>query len=101
MWPISLLQVADFGLLVYGTFLFNNLIQPPRFLRLSEGATLAADVGASITFVHRGRVRRRLTADLGTGGFDVVPTLRPALQLDYIIRSALSVGACLSNWISP
>ncbi|KAH9083856.1 hypothetical protein EDB83DRAFT_2539043 [Lactarius deliciosus] len=71
MWPISLLQVAGFGLLVYGTFLFNNLVEPPRFLRPSEGAILVTDAGSATDALDE---TARLPADLGTSGYDVVPT---------------------------
>jgi drug/metabolite transporter (DMT)-like permease len=81
MWPISLLQVAGFGLLVYGTFLFNNLVRPPRFMRPSEVATLAADSDAGMddedaTLLSTDALDEtaRLPADLGTSGYDVVPT---------------------------
>jgi len=70
------LQVFGFGLLVYGTFLFNNLVTPPpcvkppvtlaegeyQPLRTSEDAQEALDETAA------------LPADLGTSGYDVVPT---------------------------
>ncbi|GJJ11945.1 hypothetical protein Clacol_006183 [Clathrus columnatus] len=36
VFPTSLLQLCGFGMLVYGTFLFNNLISPPSFLAPSE-----------------------------------------------------------------
>jgi len=74
MWPISLLQVVGFGLLVYGTFLFNNLVQPPPFLRPSYIA--AGGGGGENAPLLSGDVldeTARLPADLGTGGFDVVP----------------------------
>ncbi|KAH9009608.1 hypothetical protein EDB84DRAFT_1671712 [Lactarius hengduanensis] len=80
MWPISLLQVAGFGLLVYGTFLFNNLVQPPRFLRPSEGAILVADAGVGdedaplLSATDALDETARLPADLGTSGYDAVPT---------------------------
>ncbi|KAH8993267.1 hypothetical protein EDB86DRAFT_3235009 [Lactarius hatsudake] len=80
MWPISLLQVAGFGLLVYGTFLFNNLVQPPRFLRPSEGAILVTDAGVGdedaplLSATDALDETARLPADLGTSGYDVVPT---------------------------
>jgi len=79
MWPISLLQVAGFGLLVYGTFLFNNLVAPPRFLRISEETTSVADAGvgdedAPLLSVDALDETARLPADLGTSGYDVVPT---------------------------
>ncbi|KAM5539060.1 hypothetical protein V8D89_007283 [Ganoderma adspersum] len=77
VWPISLLQVAGFGLLVYGTFMFNHLVAPPSFLRppteanaapnldQSETQTLLADEALEDTAV--------LPSDLGRSGFDVVP----------------------------
>ncbi|PIL23824.1 transporter [Ganoderma sinense ZZ0214-1] len=77
VWPISLLQVAGFGLLVYGTFMFNHLVAPPSFLRppteantppnldQSETQTLLADEALEDTAV--------LPSDLGLSGFDVVP----------------------------
>ncbi|KAI0268769.1 hypothetical protein BC834DRAFT_820737 [Gloeopeniophorella convolvens] len=78
MWPISVLQVAGFGLLVYGTFLFNNLVQPPRFLRPSETASTAALAegdaeGAPLLSGEALDETARLPADLGTSGYDVVP----------------------------
>jgi len=33
LFPVSLLQVLGFGGLVYGTFLFNNLVPAPSFLK--------------------------------------------------------------------
>jgi hypothetical protein len=79
MWPISLLQVVGFGLLVYGTFMFNNLVRPPRFLRASEGATSVVNEGvddedAPLLSADALDETARLPVDLGTGGFDVVPT---------------------------
>ncbi|KAI0305445.1 hypothetical protein B0F90DRAFT_1698097 [Multifurca ochricompacta] len=71
MWPISLLQVVGFGLLVYSTFLFNNLVQPPRFLRPSERDSSAA-IAASVLVEQKKRAAR-LPAGLGTGGYNVVP----------------------------
>ncbi|KAH9978947.1 hypothetical protein BGW80DRAFT_1281977 [Lactifluus volemus] len=82
MWPISLLQVVGFGLLVYGTFLFNNLVQPPRFLRPSAGATSAPVVSVLAEAEEAGAPLlsgdvldepARSAADLGTGGYDVEP----------------------------
>ncbi|RPD65942.1 hypothetical protein L226DRAFT_530075 [Lentinus tigrinus ALCF2SS1-7] len=78
MWPISLLQVAGFALLVYGTFLFNHLVAPPRFLRPAseraaavpteeeaETQTLLAEEALDDTAA--------LPSELGRSGFDVVP----------------------------
>ncbi|CCO34550.1 Solute carrier family 35 member F6 OS=Pongo abelii GN=SLC35F6 PE=2 SV=1 [Rhizoctonia solani AG-1 IB] len=37
-WPGSVPQFIGFGLLVYGTFLFNGLVNPPSFMRSTEPA---------------------------------------------------------------
>ncbi|KZT28535.1 hypothetical protein NEOLEDRAFT_1129354 [Neolentinus lepideus HHB14362 ss-1] len=44
VWPVSLLQVLGFGLLVYGTFMFNSIVSPPKFLlpRPSDAALSSA-----------------------------------------------------------
>jgi hypothetical protein len=57
----------------YGTFLFNNLVNPPKFLRprapepgpLDERRALLAHEALDETAV--------LPADLGQSGYDVVP----------------------------
>ena len=59
--------------------MFNNLVRPPRFLRPSEGATSAADAGvededAALLSADALDETARLPADLGTSGYDVVPT---------------------------
>ncbi|KAG8858524.1 hypothetical protein FRB96_005196 [Tulasnella sp. 330] len=85
-WPFSALQVLGFGLLVYGTFVFNNLVLPPSFVR--PGETLSGAGGASASGENApllgeenddDGVERRLSetavlpSDLGQSGFDVVP----------------------------
>jgi len=82
LWPpISLLQVLGFSLLVYGTFLFNNLVTPPKFLRPpvapsadpeAEGLLSAPTLDETAT----------LPADLGQSGFDVVPQGEHAVVRD-------------------
>ncbi|KAF8696523.1 Nucleotide-sugar transporter, partial [Rhizoctonia solani] len=37
-WPGSVPQFIGFGLLVYGTFLFNGLVSPPSFMRTTQPA---------------------------------------------------------------
>ncbi|KIJ43952.1 hypothetical protein M422DRAFT_779491 [Sphaerobolus stellatus SS14] len=70
VFPVSLLQIGGFGLLVYGTFLFNNLINPPKIIRPAveaieeRGALLREDVLEETA---------ALPADLGASGYDVVP----------------------------
>ncbi|KAI0646875.1 hypothetical protein C8Q79DRAFT_956777 [Trametes meyenii] len=77
VWPISLLQVAGFGLLVYGTFLFNRLVSPPRFLRSTEAspATPSDDEAETQTLLAEEALEDTavLPSDLGRSGFDVVP----------------------------
>lgn len=70
LFPISLLQVVGFALLVYGTFLFNNLVNPPACVRpaaapVEEERALLRDEALDETAA--------LPADLGTSGYDVVP----------------------------
>ncbi|KAI0315853.1 hypothetical protein OF83DRAFT_319071 [Amylostereum chailletii] len=82
LWPVSLLQVAGFALLVYGTFLFNGLVNPPKFLRPATDrvpANLAVvDDGADAENAPLLDETARLPADMGSGGFDVVPPRRQA-----------------------
>ncbi|KAI0049709.1 hypothetical protein FA95DRAFT_1604175 [Auriscalpium vulgare] len=72
LFPISLLQVAGFALLVYGTFLFNNLVHPPAFLRPPPPATASTDDTEAEAAPLLDETAR-LPADLGMSGFDVVP----------------------------
>lgn len=75
VWPFSLYQVVGFSLLVYGTFLFNNLVQPPKMLH--PPATVVVHGHSE---EERGLLSERaldetaiLPADVGTSGYDVVP----------------------------
>ncbi|TCD66448.1 hypothetical protein EIP91_001328 [Steccherinum ochraceum] len=81
VWPISVLQVVGFGLVVYGTFLFNGLVKPPPFLPVPPESTTTTP---SSTLEHEEESRHLLAehtldetaalpADLGQSGFDVVP----------------------------
>ncbi|KAG9012340.1 hypothetical protein FRB93_001762 [Tulasnella sp. JGI-2019a] len=84
-WPFSALQVLGFGLLVYGTFVFNNLVLPPTFLRTGHVAVGGdGDVSPENAPLLGGEeddsaVERRLgetavlPSDLGQSGYDVVP----------------------------
>jgi hypothetical protein len=75
LWPISLLQVLGFASLVYGTFLFNNLVTVPSFLGGShstapeEISEEEADrlLSASLDSTAL------LPSELGRSGFDVLP----------------------------
>jgi drug/metabolite transporter (DMT)-like permease len=67
LFPISLLQVLGFGLLVYGTFLFNNLVAVPPCL---PQPTVVTDAEEAEGLLGETAV---LPADLGLGGFDAVP----------------------------
>ncbi|KAF9533489.1 hypothetical protein CPB83DRAFT_845347 [Crepidotus variabilis] len=86
VFPVSLLQVVGFGLLVYGTFLFNNLVTAPPFLPMP-----AADAPVSARRQLDEEEREglltgnldetaALPADLGQSGFDVVPEGQHALS---------------------
>jgi hypothetical protein len=57
--------------------MFNNLVQPPSFLHLAIAPVLIeaeeAEEGAPLLSDDALDETARLPADLGTGGFDVVP----------------------------
>jgi len=83
LWPISILQVLGFALLVYGTFLFNDLVSPPKFLSPNAApVTTGTAAGSAATGDEEERAllaeeamdaTAALPADLGTSGYDVVP----------------------------
>ncbi|KJA20221.1 hypothetical protein HYPSUDRAFT_88831 [Hypholoma sublateritium FD-334 SS-4] len=85
VFPISLLQVLGFALLVYGTFLFNDLVAPlPCIPGPREAASAAAEavdeeqreglLSAAHAHEHEALDETAaLPADLGRGGYDVVP----------------------------
>ncbi|KAF8579501.1 hypothetical protein K439DRAFT_1654580 [Ramaria rubella] len=75
LFPITLLQVVGFALLVYGTFLFNNLVNPPACVR-PPGPSVAAEEERAL--LREGTLEETavLPADLGTAGYDVVPERR-------------------------
>jgi len=73
LWPISLLQVLGFSLLVYGTFLFNNLVSPPwktatGNVRLGDAEETEGLLASPL------EETAALPADLGQSGYDVVPS---------------------------
>jgi len=77
LFPISLLQVFGFGLLVYGTFMFNNLVNPPSFLRPTSttGSEANADVEEGEGLLSSSQLDDTavLPADAGQSGYDVLP----------------------------
>ncbi|KIJ17455.1 hypothetical protein PAXINDRAFT_168112, partial [Paxillus involutus ATCC 200175] len=80
IFPISLLQVVGFSLLVYGTFMFNNLVNPPSFLRPSPASTTmdtmdAEEAGEAEALLASSRLDESATlpVDLGQSGYDVLP----------------------------
>ncbi|KDR81811.1 hypothetical protein GALMADRAFT_240034 [Galerina marginata CBS 339.88] len=83
VFPISLLQVLGFSLLVYGTFLFNNLVTPPPCLPVPRPEPPVARV--SDEEEREGLLTApldetaALPADLGQSGFDVIPEGQHAL----------------------
>ncbi|KAI6127823.1 hypothetical protein EV401DRAFT_2067639 [Pisolithus croceorrhizus] len=78
LFPVSVLQVLGFGLLVYGTFLFNNLVQPPAFLLPNPAPTASAedaDAEEAEGLLASSRLDESaaLPVDLGQSGYDVLP----------------------------
>ncbi|KAG8720015.1 hypothetical protein FRC08_001374 [Ceratobasidium sp. 394] len=77
-WPYSVLQVLGFALLVYGTFLFNGLVEPPAFIRPAARGSEAADDESRALLVEQHLDETAvLPADAGQSGFDVVPATPP------------------------
>ncbi|QRW00266.1 Solute carrier family 35 member F6 [Ceratobasidium sp. AG-Ba] len=81
-WPYSVLQVAGFALLVYGTFLFNDLVEPPAFIRpdarASDAAGVVDDESRALLAERHLDETAVLPANAGQSGFDVVPPTPPA-----------------------
>ncbi|KAH9952193.1 hypothetical protein B0H21DRAFT_684191 [Amylocystis lapponica] len=84
LWPMSLLQIAGFALLLTtcSQFLFNNLVRPPlAILRPTSGPLHAdalddpteADEGRALLSEHSLDETAALPADLGQGGYDALP----------------------------
>ncbi|KAF8892577.1 hypothetical protein BD779DRAFT_1509719 [Infundibulicybe gibba] len=77
LFPISVLQVLGFSLLVYGTFLFNNLVSIPPCIpgpRASQPTERLADPEESEALLSASLDETAaLPAELGQSGFDVVP----------------------------
>ncbi|KAJ7738503.1 hypothetical protein DFH07DRAFT_870506 [Mycena maculata] len=67
LWPISLLQVLGFSLL----FLFNNLVNPPKFLRPPTAPVDPEEAEGLLSPALDETAT--LPVDLGQSGFDVVP----------------------------
>ncbi|EGN95481.1 hypothetical protein SERLA73DRAFT_186518 [Serpula lacrymans var. lacrymans S7.3] len=77
LFPISLLQVLGFSLLVYGTFLFNNLVNPPSIIRPPSSPTLVEgdeeEAQGLLESSQQVDETAALPADLGQSGYDVMP----------------------------
>ncbi|PCH38390.1 hypothetical protein WOLCODRAFT_23332 [Wolfiporia cocos MD-104 SS10] len=80
VWPISLLQVVGFGLVVYGTFMFNSLVKMPGFLLPAAESAPPPAPGAEDAEESRALLAEHtldetaaLPVDLGRGGYDAIP----------------------------
>ncbi|KAK0210605.1 hypothetical protein DFS33DRAFT_1250905 [Desarmillaria ectypa] len=87
LWPVSLLQVLGFSLLVYGTFMFNGLVPTPSFLlpATTEQNRLPEEEGLLSSPLDE---TAALPADLGQSGFDVVPEEQTAHARKPSVRTA-------------
>ncbi|KAF8911139.1 hypothetical protein CPB84DRAFT_1701964 [Gymnopilus junonius] len=79
VFPISLLQVLGFSLLVYGTFLFNNLVKPLPCLPVPYQEVPVVRISDEEEQESLLEETAALPADLGQSGFDVVPDGEHAL----------------------
>ncbi|KDQ33568.1 hypothetical protein PLEOSDRAFT_1073782 [Pleurotus ostreatus PC15] len=80
IWPISMLQVLGFSLLVY--FLFNNLVSP-RPSSADDARTDAEEEQGLLSSTLDETAA--LPTDLGQSGFDVVPEGRHALAQGKVV----------------
>jgi len=96
LFPISLLQVLGFSLLVYGTFLFNNLVKPPPCLPMSHTADSAvlplgdAEEAEGLLVSSPLDETAVLPADLGQSGYDVIPDGEHIIGLSKTRTSVVS-----------
>lgn len=81
LFPISLLQVLGFSLLVYGTFLFNNLVNPPACMGTPPPSLPESDEEEALLSGALDETAT-LPVDLGQSGFDVVPQGQHAIVQD-------------------
>jgi drug/metabolite transporter (DMT)-like permease len=91
VWPVSLLQVLGFTFLVYGTFLFNDLVKPLPFLPGPPPAasTLSVDEERQVLLDETAA----LPADLGQSGFDVVPEGQHIASANAVQRKKSAASA--------
>jgi hypothetical protein len=73
LFPVSLLQVTGFGLLVYGTFLFNDLVAIPPFIPQRPVEPEYDEEEADALLSASLDETALLPAALGRSGYDVVP----------------------------
>ncbi|KAF9050643.1 hypothetical protein BDZ89DRAFT_1154143 [Hymenopellis radicata] len=74
LFPVSLLQILGFSLLVYGTFMFNGLVRAPFCLAPHVNPEAEFDAGEAERLLSSPLDETAtLPADLGQSGYDVVP----------------------------
>jgi len=84
LWPWTPLQLLGFAVLVYGTFVFNDLTEPPAFLKPTSVPTVSGDIVSDRADERRALLAEtaldetaNVPANLGTSGYDVLPPHRP------------------------
>ncbi|KAF8921459.1 hypothetical protein CPB85DRAFT_1428442 [Mucidula mucida] len=74
LFPVSLLQILGFSLLVYGTFMFNGLVRAPFCLAPHVDTEVERDAEEAEGLLSSPLDETAtLPADLGQSGYDVVP----------------------------
>ncbi|KIY64140.1 hypothetical protein CYLTODRAFT_425498 [Cylindrobasidium torrendii FP15055 ss-10] len=71
LFPVSLLQILGFALLVYGTFTFNGLVRGPFCMAPPSESHEVEDEEEREALLDESAT---LPADLGQSGYDVAPT---------------------------
>ncbi|KAJ7273538.1 hypothetical protein B0H12DRAFT_1089900 [Mycena haematopus] len=83
LWPISFCKSSAFHCWCkYGTFLFNNLVTPPKFLAPPAAPSVDPEEAEGLLTEPILDETATLPADLGQSGFDVVPQGQHAVARD-------------------
>ncbi|KAF8739476.1 hypothetical protein AX14_009458 [Amanita brunnescens Koide BX004] len=82
LFPISVLQVLGFSLLVYGTLLFNDLVAIPPCISGPPATHVVDDVEENEALIRQSLDETAtLPVDLGRSGFDVIPETEHAAHV--------------------
>ncbi|EPQ53390.1 hypothetical protein GLOTRDRAFT_45834 [Gloeophyllum trabeum ATCC 11539] len=81
-WPVSLVQMLGFALLVYGTFLFNGVFKPPPFIpHPSRMVNIPSELS------HSARDEEGYSDSSVAGGIDAVVPPGGTTKIGFVVKS--------------